>query len=166
MTADETPSTTAVPERVVGLTLTRRPVRIAGMVIAAGVIAVLNGAVGLAVGGAVVALGLITAAPVAFGAGVAGLLISPEIDPVLHTIGALALLAVLVDPAVGTPTGRRALVAAAGISLMIGAGTYSLLAVWSLPAFTVGLVLSVALIMYAIHRYERVTLGLVSDSNQ
>jgi len=60
------------------------------MVIAAGVIAVLNGAVGLAVGGAVVALGLITAAPVAFGAGVAGLLISPEIDPVLHTIGALA----------------------------------------------------------------------------
>jgi len=43
------------------------------MVIAAGVIAVLNGAVGLAVGGAVVALGLITAAPVAFGAGVAGL---------------------------------------------------------------------------------------------
>jgi len=137
------------------------------MVIAAGVIAVLNGAVGLAVGGAVVALGLITAAPVAFGgAGVAGLLISPEIDPVLHTIGALALLAVLVDPAVGTPTGRRALVAAAGISLMIGAGTYSLLAVWSLPAVTVGLVLSVALIMYAIHRYERVTLGLVSDSNQ
>jgi len=57
-------------------------------------------------------------------------------------------------------------VAAAGISLMIGAGTYSLLAVWSLPAVTVGLVLSVALIMYAIHRYERVTLGLVSDSNQ
>jgi len=49
---------------------------------------------------------------------------------------------------------------------MIGAGTYSLLAVWSLPAVTVGLVLSVALIMYAIHRYERVTLGLVSDSNQ
>jgi len=45
VTADETPSTTAVPERVVGLTLTRRPVRIAGMVIAAGVIAVLNGAV-------------------------------------------------------------------------------------------------------------------------
>jgi len=57
-------------------------------------------------------------------------------------------------------------VAAAGISLMIGAGTYSLLAVWSLPAVTVGLVLSVALIMYAIHRYERTTLGLVSDSNQ
>jgi len=99
------------PERVVGLTLTRRPVRIAGMVIAAGVIAVLNGAVGLAVGGAVVALGLITAAPVAFGGGVAGLLISPEIDPVLHTIGALALLAVPRGPRGGNShrSGRRAL---------------------------------------------------------
>jgi len=137
------------------------------MVIAAGVIAVLNGAVGLAVGGAVVALGLITAAPVAFGAGVAGLFDQPrDRSRLAHDRGACLLLAVLVDPAVGTPTGRRALVAAAGISLMIGAGTYSLLAVWSLPAVTVGLVLSVALIMYAIHRYERVTLGLVSDSNQ
>lgn len=166
MAADETPAVTDASESerlVTGLTPTRRPVRIAGLVIAAAVIALLNGAVGLAIGGAVIAVGLVTAAPVAFGAGVAGLLISPEIDPVLHAVGALALLAVLVDPAVGAPTGRRVLVATVGVSVVIGAGTYSLLTVWSLPAVTVGLALSVALIMYAIHRYERVTLGLVSD---
>jgi len=92
-------------------------------------------------------------------------LISPEIDPVLHTIGALALLAVLVDPR-WEPDRSSNADGGSRIGLMIGAGTYSLLAVWSLPAVTVGLVLSVALIMYAIHRYERVTLGLVSDSNQ
>jgi len=166
MSTDETQLDAESPrsEGVVGRPLTRRPVRIVGVVIAAGVIAVLNGTIGLAIGGVVVAVGLVTAPPVAFGAGVAGLLISPEIDPVLHTVGALGLLAVLVDPAVGTPTGRRTLMATAGVGLVIGAGTYSVLALWSLPAVTVGLVLSVALIMYAIHRYERVTLGLVSDS--
>lgn len=167
MTADESPPATGSLEskrRVTGRTPSRRPVRIAGLVIVAAVIALLNGVVGLAIGSIVITVGLVTAAPVAFGAGVAGLLISPGIDPILHAVGTLALLAVLVDPAMGAPTGRRVLVAAVGVSVVIGAGTYTLLTLWSLPAVTVGLALSVALIMYAIHRYERVTLGLVSDA--
>jgi len=165
MSTDETQLDAESPrsEGVVGRPLTRRPVRIVGVVIAAGVIAVLNGTIGLAIGGVVVAVGLVTAPPVAFGAGVAGLLISPEIDPVLHCRGPWTPRSPRRSRC-GNPDwssnadgdGRRRSRDWGRHIQRVGSLVTA--------AVTVGLVLSVALIMYAIHRYERVTLGLVSDS--
>lgn len=145
----------------------QRPLRLLGLLLVTAALALLAGWTGLVVGLVVSGIGVVAPAPVAFGVGGVSLLVGTADEPLVYVLGAIGLLAVLVDPAVGAPTGRRVLAATAGGSVMIGVAIYGLLAVWSLPAVTIAVSLSIALIMYALHRYERVMLGLVTEgSNQ
>lgn len=142
----------------------RRPVRLVGLVLVVVALTLLAGWTGFLIGLGVVGIGVMAPAPVAFGVGGASLLVGSAGDPFSYALGAVGLMAVLVDPAVGAPTGRRVLAATVGGGIVIAAITYGLLTVWSLPAVTVVVSGTVVLIMYALHRYERVMLGLVSDS--
>lgn len=142
----------------------QRPVRLGGLLLITVALTLLAGWTGLVIGIIVIGVGVVAPAPVAFGVGGASLLSGTAGDPLSYALGALGLMAVLVDPAVGAPTGRRVLAATAGVGVVGGASTYALLTVWSLPAVTIAVSVSVALMMYALHRYERVTLGLVADS--
>lgn len=142
----------------------RRPVRLVGLALVTAALALLAGWPGLLLGVGVVVIGVVAPAPVAFGVGAASLFVGTAGHPLSYTLGAVGLLAVLVDPAVGAPTGRRVLAATAGGGIAIGVATYGLFTVWSLPAVTVTVAGTVALMMYALHRYERVLLGLVSDA--
>ena len=145
-------------------TLLRRPVRLAGLVIVTVALALLAGWTGLGIGLGVLIIGMSTPAPAAFGVGAASLLVGTTESPLVYVLGAVGLFAVLVDPAVDAPAGRRVIAATAGAGVVIGAGVYGLLTVWSLPAVTAVVAGTVGLIMYALHRYERVMLGLVSDA--
>ncbi|OYR53877.1 hypothetical protein DJ73_06125 [Halorubrum sp. Ea1] len=142
----------------------RRPVRLVGLALVVAALALLAGWTGLLIGLGVVGIGVVAPAPVAFGVGGASLLVGSAGDPFVYALGTVGLMAVLVDPAVGAPTGRRVLAATAGGGIVIATVTYGLLTVWSLPAVTVVVSGTVVLMMYALHRYERVMLGLVSDS--
>ena len=142
----------------------RRPVRLAGLVLVVAALTLLAGWTGLLIGIGVVGIGMVAPATIAFGVGGASLLVGSAGDPLPYALGAVGLMMVLVDPAVGAPTDHRVLAATAGSGIVIGATTYGLLTVWSLPAVTVVVSGTVALMMYALHRYERVMLGLVSDS--
>lgn len=142
----------------------RRPVRLAGLVLVASALTLFAGWTGLLIGLGVIGIGVVAPAPVAFGVGGASLLIGSAGDPLVYALGTVGLMAVLVDPAVGAPTGRRVLAATAGGGIVIAAITYGLLTVWSLLAVTVIVSGIVVLMMYALHRYERVMLGLVPDS--
>lgn len=145
------------------ITLTRGPVGIAGLVVAAGIIGFLNGSLGIAVGGVVLAIGLVTPAPLAFGVGVAGLLVSTDSSLVPLTIGGIALASVFVDQAMTSPTDSNLLAAIGLIGVILAGVTGALLTVWPIPIVAVTITLGVAGSVYLIHRYERVTLGLVSD---
>lgn len=146
------------------ITLTRGPVGIAGLVVTAGIIGYLNGSLGIAVGGAVLAIGLVTPAPLAFGVGVAGLLVSSEPSLVPLIIGGIALAGVFVDQAMTSPTDTDLLAAIGLIGGVLAGVTAALLTVWSVPIVAVTVTLGVAGSVYLIHRYEQVTLGLVSDT--
>lgn len=163
--ADRSQAETRTPITQVAVsTRRRRPVRLVGLGLVTAALTLLAGWTGLLLGVGVVVIGVLAPAPVAFGVGAASLVVGTTGHPLSYALGAVGLLAVLVDPAVGAPTGRRVLAATAGGGIVIGSATYGLLTVWSLPVVTVTVAGTVALMMYALHRYERVLLGLVSDT--
>lgn len=151
------------PSERTQLVLRRGRVGIIGLGVTAGLIGLVDGLSGMLVGAVVLGIGLVTPAPVAFGIGVAGLLMSSGLSPVVTALSGVALFSVLLDHD-DAPLGDsqfliRVVIAASGLLL----GTGLLLSVWSLQAVTVAVSCVVAFCVYLIHRYERVTLGLVPD---
>ncbi|WP_435100205.1 hypothetical protein [Halorubrum sp. N11] len=164
MIADDHPQSPQTTTQQQWRSRLRRAVRLAGLVLVVAALTLLAGWTGLLIGLGVVGIGVVAPAPVAFGVGGASLLVGSTGDPLVYALGVVGLMAVLVDPAVGAPTGRRVLAVTAAGGIVIAAVTFGLLTVWSLPVVTAVVSGTVALIMYALHRYERVMLGLVSDS--
>lgn len=158
------PDTSQPASRLRVSTRLRRPVRVGGLVILAAALALLAGWTGLVIGMVVVVIGVMTPAPVAFGVGAVSLLVGTPVTPLGGSLAAVGLFAVLVDPAVGAKAGQRVIATTAFVAGVLSGVAYGLDTVWSLPAVTIALAGTVALILYALHRYERVRLGLVSDT--
>lgn len=144
------------------LRIRRHAVGIGGLAVAAAVMAIVGGLRGAIVGGLTFGVGLVVPAPMAFGVGVAGLLAIDEVSLPAAALAGVGLVAVFIDQ-IGETTTRNLLITVAIIGVILSSATAWGLSEWSLQAVVLGVAGSIAGGIYVIHRYERVTLGLVSQ---
>lgn len=142
------------------------PIGIGCLLLVGLLLAVTNGAAGLVVGSLVVAIALVATPVVAFSLAIAGLLLVEPNAPLIHGIGALAAVGILAADVVTYPTGWRTLAVSVAAGVVLGGITMGLLVGWSVLYAAAGVSLCVAVTVYVIHRYEQVTLGLVSDTSR
>lgn len=131
-----------------------------------GVLAATSGVTGIVLGSVVVITALLATPVFAFSITTVGLLAVGTIDPVVHALGVLAAIGVLASGTVEYPTGWETLTMSVAVGIVLTGLTGALLIEGSVLAATVGVSLSVTGIVYVLHRYEQVTLGLVSEVPQ
>lgn len=146
----------------------RGPIGIGGVVIAAGICAVVGGLRGVLIGVGVLIGGIVTPAPIGFGLGLAGVLTVAGPAPLLEGAAGIVLTAVFIDEATTYPAvpAQRVLIGTAVAGTALTGTTLVLLRSWSLGLVAVMLLTLTGGGVYVIHRYERVSLGLESESEQ
>lgn len=142
--------------------LRRQAIGVGGLAVAAVVMAITGGLRGAVVAGLIFSVGLVVPAPIAFGVGVAGLLAIDGVSVATAVVAGAGLGAVFVDQNGGTAS-RNHLTSVAIVGVILSSVTVWLLSQWSLQAVVFGVSACIAGGVYVIHRYERVTLGLVSQ---
>lgn len=135
---------------------------VVGVLVAAGTTAIAAGpAAGLALGVGVLVVLAVLPAPYAFAAGHAAFLVVPPEPRILLGVEA-GLLLVLVSAALASRTPRTVLAGVAvslvGLWALLWAATVVQPSTWTAAAV---LLVTVALLVYGIDRYERVRLGLL-----